>query len=149
MKRRHLLVATLALAACGSKSSSTIPMQFGLGQTCELGASAPDGGGTISVVSSPALDCPSRICLLPAGDTGNPQGTGALCTISCRSNTDCVSGQLGPSQNPSDTHCENGFVCMVPMTVGPFACQKLCVCRDFVTEPPGGFQTPAVCAQGG
>jgi hypothetical protein len=35
---------------------------------------------------------------------------------------------------------------MVPTTVGDFCCEKMCVCRDFVYEPQGGFQTPAVCA---
>ena len=37
---------------------------------------------------------------------------------------------------------------MVPTTVGDFCCQPMCVCRDFVVEPVGGFQTPAVCMPG-
>jgi hypothetical protein len=31
------------------------------------------------------------------------------------------------------------------MTVGAFACQKLCVCTDFVVPPVGGFKKPAAC----
>ena len=30
-------------------------------------------------------------------------------------------------------------------TVGAFACQKLCVCTDFVVPPVGGFKKPAAC----
>ena len=36
-------------------------------------------------------------------------------------------------------------MCMVPITVGSFACQKMCVCLDWLNVPVGGFQTPAVC----
>jgi hypothetical protein len=36
---------------------------------------------------------------------------------------------------------------MWPTTVGDFCCQKMCVCRDFVVEPGGGFTEPAVCTQ--
>jgi hypothetical protein len=72
-------------------------------------------------------------------------GTGALCSAGCESSADCAGGEVGQATNPSDTRCKNGFVCMWPTTVGDFACQKLCVCRDFVSEPTGGFQKPAAC----
>ena len=117
-----------------------------IGRTCELGT-MPMGGtsGSIATVSSPALECPSRICLLPGAETGNTQMTGPLCTATCESNEDCEDGETGPKNDPNDAHCENGFVCMWPTTVGNFACQRFCVCRDFVAEPPGGFRKPTVC----
>jgi hypothetical protein len=147
MKIRHLLVAALALAACGSNSTMQQP-QLGLGLTCDLGT-LPDAGnlGGVAIVTSPAPECPSQICLLPAAEKASD--TGPLCTTSCRSDTDCRMGELGSASDPTDTHCETGFTCMVPMTVGPFACQKLCVCLDFLAIPAGGFQTPAVCAGAG
>ena len=114
-----------------------------VGRICELGT--PPGDMGVAIISSPALECPSRICLLPASDTGNPGNTGPLCTATCESNDDCSDGETGPKGNPDDHHCENGFVCMWPTTVGDFACQRLCVCRDFVSEPPGGFRKPPVC----
>jgi hypothetical protein len=119
-----------------------------IGRSCELGTTSPDAGtsgGSVATISSPALECPSRICILPGGDTANTENTGPLCTASCSSNDDCSDGESGPKGDPNDRHCENGFVCMWPTTVGDFACQKLCVCRDFVVEPKGGFQKPTVC----
>jgi hypothetical protein len=119
-----------------------------IGRSCELGTTSPDAGtsgGSVATISSPALECPSRICILPGGDTANTENTGPLCTASCSSNDDCSDGESGPKGDPNDRHCENGFVCMWPTTVGDFACQKLCVCRDFVVEPRGGFQKPTVC----
>jgi hypothetical protein len=126
-----------------------------VGRPCELGTAAPGGSsGQIATLSSPALECPSRICLLPAADSdprskaqqamGVP-GTGPLCTAGCASDADCEGGELGDASNPADTRCRNGFACMWPTTVGDFACQRLCVCRDFVFEPTGGFQRPAAC----
>jgi len=133
-------LATLSLGgACEDKH---------VGRICELGTNSPDGGssgGSTAIISSPALECPSRICILPAGDTGNVANTGPLCTAGCSSNDDCSDGETGPKGNPTDRHCEQGFVCMWPTTVGDFACQKFCVCRDFVVEPMGGFKKPTVC----
>ena len=117
-----------------------------IGRTCELGT-MPMGGtsGSVATVSSPALECPSRICLLPGAETGNTQNTGPLCTATCESNEDCEDGETGPKNDSNDRHCENGFVCMWPTTVGNFACERFCVCRDFVAEPAGGFRKPTVC----
>jgi hypothetical protein len=117
-----------------------------IGRTCELGT-APVGGtsGSVTTVSSPALECPSRICILPGGDTGNPTNTGPLCTATCESNEDCEDGETGPKGSASDRHCENGFVCMWPTTVGNFKCQRLCVCRDFVSPNSQGITQPKDC----
>ena len=137
---RSFALFTLALAlfalggaACEDKH---------VGRLCDPGVPVDGGGATIATVSSPALECPSRICILPAGDTGNPEGTGALCTATCESNDDCSDGEKGPASNPDDKHCVTGFACMWPVMVGPFCGQRLCVCRDFISEPPGGFKPP-------
>ena len=132
-----LLAFGLALFALGGACEDKH-----IGRTCELGT-MPMGGtsGSVATVSSPALECPSRICLLPGAESGNTANTGPLCTASCESNDDCE-GETGPKGDPNDHHCENGFVCMWPTTVGSFKCQRFCVCRDFVTEPPGGFKPP-------
>jgi hypothetical protein len=141
--RRFALFA-LALAVLGSGAACE---DKHVGRSCELGTSTGgmSGGGSVATVSSPALECPSRICILPGGDTGNPGNTGPLCTASCESNEDCEDGETGPKGDLNDRHCENGFACMWPSTVGNFACQRLCVCRDFVAEPPGGFVKPKIC----
>lgn len=119
-----------------------------IGRICELGTTAVDAGSSgssVAIISSPALECPSRICIYPGGDSANVANTGPLCTAGCGSNDDCSDGETGPKGDPNDRHCENGFVCMWPTTVGDFMCQRFCVCRDFVVEPPGGFKKPTVC----
>lgn len=121
-----------------------------IGRLCELGVPGVDGGtsGATATIASPALECPSRICILP-GATRDSDGTQALCTATCDSNDDCEDGETVPmSAGRSDPHCKRGFVCMWPTTTGAFCCQKMCVCRDFVTEPMGGFKKPPVCESG-
>jgi len=123
------MVASMALAsACGSPP---------LGRPCDLGATPPavSGGGQVLTVSSPALECPSRICL---GGGTNPNGSSGLCTAGCESDADCDVGE-------TDSRCQNGFACGWPTTFGDFACQKLCICRDLVMEPTGGFTKPSAC----
>ena len=126
-----------------------------VGRPCMLGT-APMGGssGSIATVSSPALECPSHICLLPGAEkdprsaaqiTAMTSGTGPLCTAHCESSEDCEDGEQGNATNADDKRCRNGFACTWPTTVGNFACQRLCVCRDFFQEPPGGVRKPTVC----
>jgi hypothetical protein len=111
-----------------------------IGRPCSLGIQA-DGGDT--TITSPALQCPSRICILPQADK-EPMGTLPLCTATCSSNSDC-DGEGADKSNPSDHRCRTGFTCTWPTTVGPFCCQKMCVCRDFVTEPDEGWPKPPIC----
>jgi hypothetical protein len=115
-----------------------------IGRPCDLGVPSDGGTGSVATITSPALQCPSRICLLPGADK-DPKGTGSLCTAGCESNSDCEDGEVGDKSDPNDHRCKNGFVCMWPTTVGNFCCQRFCVCRDFVTEPMGGFKLPEVC----
>ena len=76
-----------------------------VGRPCELGTT-PMGGssGQIATVSSPALECPSHICLLPGAEkdprsqaqiNAMTSGTGPLCTASCESSEDCEDGETG------------------------------------------------------
>ena len=142
-----LALATSGRAARGGGSDAG-------GRPCELGTMPPEGvNGQIATATSPALECPSHICLLPGADrdarspaqiTSGVSGTGPLCTASCASNLDCV-GERGKPDNPADHRCRGGFACLWPMTVGALACQKLCVCTDFVVPPVGGFKKPAAC----
>ncbi len=111
-----------------------------VGRTCELGVAA-DGGDT--TITSPALQCPSRICILPQAEK-DPQGTLPLCTASCSGDGDC-DGETADKSDPNDHRCRSGFTCMWPTTVGPFCCQKMCVCRDFVSPPMGGWPKPPIC----
>ena len=71
-----------------------------VGRPCEVGTT-PLGGssGQIVTVSSPALECPSRMCLL-AGGNPTPQGTGALCTAGCESDVDCEGGRDRTEERP-------------------------------------------------
>ena len=117
-----IVIAVLAAAAVGSCDPQVI------GRPCELGVdvdrdAAATSSGTTVIISAPALDCPSRICL-SGGNVSVPTGTGA------------TSG---------DPRCKTGFACAWPTTVGPYCCLKMCVCRDFVPEPRGGFPEPAAC----
>ena len=110
-----------------------------VGRPCDPGPFVTNDGATI-LLSEGVTECPSGICL--AAD--NPQGTGPLCTAGCQSNDDC-DGELANPNDPSDTRCKSGFVCMWPTTVGTLNCQRLCACRDVVSEPAGGFRKPTVC----
>ena len=150
---RGFALFALALATSGLGAGCG-PSQH-VGRPCELGTT-PMGGasGQIATASSPALECPSHVCLLPAGDidprspaqkAAMVSGTGPLCTAGCESSEDCEDGEKGNADNPADKRCRGGFACTWPMTVGSFACQKLCVCTDFVTPPNGGFKKPAAC----
>ena len=133
------VLALTAVAAFGCENKH-------IGRTCDL--AVPDAGapssGSEATVNPDALECPSRICLLPGAD--KTTNTTALCTADCSSDDDC--GDSEGTTDPNNNHCKSGFVCMVPTTVGNFCCKKLCVCKDFVEVPMGGFKTPAVCMPG-
>src|SRR5262247_3951039 len=115
---RRFALAALALLAFAVGGACE---DHHIGRLCDPGVPSNggmSGGGTVATISSPALECPSRICLLPAGDTGNPTGTGALCTAGCENNDDCE-GETG-SAGETKGQCESGFVCMWPVNAGPF-----------------------------
>ena len=96
-------------------------------------------------VSSPALECPSRLCLIQPAN-GAPDvpdgGSRATCTAGCESNGDC---------DPETTqYCKAGFACAVAATTGPFCCRKLCICKSDLqvgvnADVDGGVITPHSC----
>jgi hypothetical protein len=105
--KRCALVVLLAVAGCG-------------GPTHPIPCVNPAGAAAVGVTAiSPALECPSRICLVAARpDAGG--GTLAICTASCTVDEDCR------SMNPH--YCAAGYACA---TASGFP-QKLCLCRDYV-----------------
>jgi len=135
----HFAIAALALLALGAACTDNH-----VGRKCDLDARlVQDIEGRIVTIAEDVAACPSAICIGPADSTS--AGTGAVCSASCESNDDCEDSELANANDPIDTRCRNGFVCMWPTTSGRQHCRRFCVCRDLVTEPPGGFQKPAVC----
>jgi hypothetical protein len=123
-------VVALGLAACNDEH---------IGRACNTNAPADAGAASgVSIISSPSLQCPSRICIQPEGAPAEA----SMCTASCTTDDDCSDPDPG-------TTCKKGFVCAWPTTAGPFCCQKMCVCHDFVTVPKGGFPVPATCMSPG
>jgi hypothetical protein len=132
----------LALGSAGCENKH-------IGRTCDLNADAgtTSGTGSTATINPEALECPSRICILPAASGATD--TTSLCTADCSSDDDCSDGETGPKANATDHHCESGFVCTYATTVGDFCCRKFCLCKDFTGPPPsGGFPTPTICQAG-
>jgi hypothetical protein len=133
------------LAACNTNS---------IGRPCVNPGGQPVKGVQ---VSSPALECPSRLCLLepPSAAQGNVSQVSdggafrAICTASCNSDSDCSA--------ETDDYCKDasgrplGFVCAVAAAGGPFCCRKVCMCRGdldpkFNQDPiDGGVILPYLC----
>ena len=109
---RHMICVVAMLVATSACSENPV------GRACFIGADADIQGQNI--VASPALECQSRTCLHIAGNAAD------LCTGECSSDSDCDA--------VSETPCKKGFTCAVPVTVGPFCCKKMCICRDYLTR---------------
>jgi hypothetical protein len=108
-----------------------------IGRPCDLGGSV-DAGPNVLVSFPGALECPSRICLLPRRERNIEPPTGPLCTAQCESNDDCDGERRG--KNADDTRCRDGFICrrLLPgLSNDPLACKRLCVCKDFIITTPG------------
>jgi len=134
----------LALALFGLTGACLLePPNQAVGRPCDLGTPAGGSTGQSATISSPALECPSRICLLP-GATKDPMGTGPLCTADCEENQDCEDGDKGNPGDPNDHRCVGGFVCGYPTTVGSFKCRRMCMCTDFV-DPKVVTVRPSTC----
>lgn len=126
----RLIVAFVLVTACEGGRSPDLA-----GRICDLGITPTPNE---VVVSGPALECESRTCLrmplsqeLPPGSV-YPGGTSGLCSAECETDDDCTGSP--------ETPCVGGFACAVAVTVGPFCCQKLCMCRDY-----GVPSMPATC----
>jgi hypothetical protein len=147
---RALLLCTLVAAVVGGVLFACNPNS--IGRPC-----VNPGGQAVTGVqlSSPALECPSRLCLIePAGaSSGNIMQTDAgtfraTCTATCGSDGDC-----SPETN---SYCQDaqghplGFVCAVASSSGPFCCKKVCICKGdlvagFNQDVDGGAALPFVC----
>jgi hypothetical protein len=107
-------------------------------------------------VSSPALECPSRLCLLQQlhGTSAAIADGGfrATCTAECKSDKDCNADPTYNDTSGQNKYCSSGFVCAVAVTTGPFRCRNLCVCRDDLiagqNQDPldGGTIVPCACS---
>jgi hypothetical protein len=118
-----------------------------IGRPCDvLTAALPEQG----VYNPQALDCPTRICVKPAVSTDGHSPTvdpltTAYCSASCSQDSDC-DGQTRDkgAVNGSDTRCVNGYTCAIPFDKGSLCCQKLCLCKDFVSLATGAV-VPDAC----
>jgi hypothetical protein len=137
--------ATVAMVAVLAGLSAGCPDNK-IGRKCDLETDDAGTSGTTSsaTINSQAVECPSRICLLPANEKSGM--TAGLCTASCSSDDDCEDA-LTSAGDP--TLCHSGFACLVASTVGDFCCQRLCVCKDFVDTTAMNYnKTPPVCEPG-
>jgi hypothetical protein len=137
-----LATALPCLFACGR---ANLGSEQAVGRPCNLGITA---GPSEAAFNASAAECPTKLCLQPAVDRSASMpapNTTAICTGECVRDSDC-DGETRDQSNPLDTRCSKGFSCGIPYEVGPLACKKLCVCKDFLG--PAGAATPITC-QGG
>src|SRR5882724_7452980 len=116
-----------------------------IGRVCDLDTAtvATSMSGTNATFNGQAVECPTRICVLPSAQ-GGATTTTSLCTAGCSSDDDCSDGETTSDQNGKQ--CKKGFACLIASTVGPFCCEHVCVCKDFVdTTQPGFNKTPVSC----
>ncbi len=129
--------ALIAMAGCADRH---------IGRKCDLQLDAGADGSpppTNVSVNSEALECPSRVCILPNQE--KTTDTTSLCTDECSSDDDCANGEKRDKNDPSDKRCQSGFACRVVipnLKNVTLACKKVCVCKDFLgneapTTPPG------------
>jgi len=113
---RALLVG--ALLAFGLASTACNPNS--IGRPC---INANQNAATGTQIASPALECPSRLCLIQKTDDATGQGGSRnTCTAGCESDDDCGA--------ETKDYCQKGFRCAVATQVGRFCCKKFCVCDD-------------------
>ena len=126
----------LALGACTDNK---------VGRVCDLdvGDAGTTSTGTSATLNSSAVECPTRICVLPVAE--KTTNTTSLCTQTCSSDDDCSDGET--TSNQMSTQCKTGFTCIIPTTVGELCCVHMCVCKDFV-DPTRSHATPVVCLSG-
>lgn len=110
------VVVLAAFTACGGGKGGSADGQIAgeVGRVCDLGSTPPNE----TVIVSPSLDCESRVCM----NIANSQPP--MCTSECVDDSDCAEA--------AESQCTVGFTCAPVVTVGPFACRKLCVCSDRV-----------------
>ena len=118
------LATALLLTGCEDKH---------IGRPCELGVPIPKDP-TLITVNPQALECPSRICILPAQLKSTD--TGPFCTDQCASDDDCT----GAETSAGDSRCNSRFVCrriLPKLDNNPLSCKAVCVCFDFLPTGDG------------
>jgi hypothetical protein len=138
----------IAMALLGLVTSGCEDKHIGRVCNLDLVDAGTTATGTNASIQGQAVECPTRICVLPA-DT-NPMGsgtTGPLCSATCSSDSDC-DGET--TSDKASVQCKSGFTCVIATTVGDFCCEKLCVCKDFVDTTSGSNYnaTPTACLPG-
>ena len=131
-----LALALLFFAGCPEKH---------IGRPCDLGTdNVPDP--TTITINPQALECPSRICILPT--QGLTTDTKPFCTDSCSNDDDCSDGEKRGS-SPEDRRCNTGFACrtVIPkLANNPLSCKPVCVCKDFLSTNDATMSTkPPSC----
>lgn len=58
----------------------------------------------------------------------------SMCSKTCGSDADCEDGGLGKKVQAEDSNCAGGFSCVQIQKLGEFCCQKLCVCKDDLSQ---------------
>lgn len=115
-----------------------------VGRPCDIGVPMNQIDPTKVTVNPAALECPSRICLLPAVGGAPVMNVGGLCTLECSSDDDCADGETGKA-GPNNVRCTSGFVCrtLLPnLSTNGLACKPLCVCKDFLSSADALKSTP-------
>ena len=134
---RGLFVVALAIGGVTGCTDNHI------GRPCSIGTTA-DAGQVNAIVNPSALECPSRICLLPNKEKTTM--TQALCTAECSSDDDCADGERKVASDQEDHRCSSGFACrrlVSGLESSPIACKTICVCKDFLaTDSSGDAKQP-------
>ena len=108
MRLAAIVFGALLLAGC--------PEPPEIGNTCETGAAPADPGAT--TITAPALGCEGDACV----EIG---GSPPFCSAFCNDDHDCSHVAAGTNRR-----CLSGFRCAALSSVGPHACERLCVCQD-------------------
>ena len=141
-RARHLgigwaaaLVLVLPFGGCDILPFQTIEPR-GLGNPCTV-ANGDVQGPTKLVVGPDPMNCSSNVCLRP--EMRVTTDTGSLCAQGCETDLDCQGGELRNLEDPADRRCRTRFSCEVPipnLASVSLACQKMCVCHDFLGSSP-------------
>jgi hypothetical protein len=112
----------------------------GIGRKC-ISTIGDGGAGQGTQLSSPALECPTRLCLIQNATAR------ATCTMPCTTDDDCKDAITGSA---SDGLCDTNFVCAIATVVGSFACKSICICKGdltcgFNSDSMGNTTIPQPC----
>ena len=123
-----LLVGLTSLLATGCENRA-------IGRTCTtLAEDSETVQAKDTIINDEALECPTRICIKQGQAGALGATTSPFCTAECKSDSDCDDGETRDMSNARDRRCESGFVCGVAVETTPFACKKLCLCKDFLDD---------------